>query len=48
MSEEPYAPDLIKFLKDNGIRHLHYKIEGNKVCFNIYKRRRRKKKPVDL
>ncbi|KAF9585825.1 hypothetical protein BGW38_000578 [Lunasporangiospora selenospora] len=33
MSEEPYAPDLQEFLEREHIRHIHYKIEGNKEPF---------------
>ncbi|KAF9974474.1 hypothetical protein BGZ73_002098 [Actinomortierella ambigua] len=33
MSEEEYAPDLQEFLRSEGIREIHYKIEGNKEPF---------------
>ncbi|KAG0224053.1 hypothetical protein BGW42_005396 [Actinomortierella wolfii] len=33
MSEEDYAPDLQEFLRNEGIRRIHYKIEGNKEPF---------------
>ncbi|KAF9437751.1 hypothetical protein BGZ76_011281 [Entomortierella beljakovae] len=34
MSEEPYSPELVEFLKGENIQRILYKIEGNKVRYD--------------